>query len=221
MENKEKFIQKTQFRCMSDENNERKVLGARLKEERKRMGLTQAALAEKLNIGSSHTQDGTRTGQNYISAMETGKRKVSNPVAEDMAKLCGCDKDYFLDVNVVYRNLEEKLFNERYVKMIEGKKSIKKHIRKWNSWEALIISMAESCGYEVEKRDPFVGGLSFDEIFSRIKEYLIISRDGEKIASLSQEEVQHKGEYFSELSKVVFRNSIIGNPGTPGIIAND
>ena len=59
--------------------------GVRLREERLRLGMTQAQLAEKLGVAAA-----------YVSQMETGRQEVSDPVAAKMELLFGTEMRWLL-----------------------------------------------------------------------------------------------------------------------------
>lgn len=63
---------------MDDSNNQRKILGARLRLARRRAGFTQLEAAQKLGVA-----------QSYLSMMEQGKRRLSAENAETLVKLYG------------------------------------------------------------------------------------------------------------------------------------
>ena len=65
-------------------------VGKRIMEQRKRMGLTQKELAEKIG----HTTQ-------YVSYMETGKRTINWENIVRMASVFGASVDYILTGNVV------------------------------------------------------------------------------------------------------------------------
>ena len=59
--------------------------GQRLKEERKKIGITQKALAEKLGISSA-----------YVSLIETDREQISEPIALKMEQMFGTNARYLL-----------------------------------------------------------------------------------------------------------------------------
>ena len=59
--------------------------GQRLKEERKKIGITQKALAEKLGISSA-----------YVSLIETDREQISEPIALKMEQMFGSNARYLL-----------------------------------------------------------------------------------------------------------------------------
>ena len=89
-------------------------VGKRIMEQRKRMGLTQKELAEKIG----HTTQ-------YVSYMETGKRTINWENIVRMASVFGVSVDYILTGNVVDKDrllLAEKLekLTATEMRMVEG-----------------------------------------------------------------------------------------------------
>lgn len=63
----------------------KEIFGKRIASERKKLGLSQAELAKKLNVS-----------QTAIAKQETGKNYPSIELLEDYADLFGCSVDYLL-----------------------------------------------------------------------------------------------------------------------------
>ena len=89
-------------------------VGKRIMEQRKRMGLTQKELAEKIG----HTTQ-------YVSYMETGKRTINWENIVRMASVFGVSVDYILTGNVVDKDrLMQKKKLEKLtateMRMVEG-----------------------------------------------------------------------------------------------------
>lgn len=94
-----------------------KMIGSRIKQARKRCGLTQEGLAEKLNVTIG-----------YVSQVERGVTKISLDLLAEIAAVLNCDVGDFIDgtsTGTEQYYLKEigeefKLLNEREKKLVSA-----------------------------------------------------------------------------------------------------
>lgn len=127
------------------------MLGEKIAEQRKKLGLSQEELAEKLNIS-----------QKSISKYERGNRRPSYEVLTSMASLFGVSADYLLELE----NGGETVFGE---KIVEQRK--RKGITQQELADALNISRSTLAGYEAENKKPSY------KVLVRIAEYFGVTTD--------------------------------------------
>ncbi|MCR5485127.1 MAG: helix-turn-helix domain-containing protein [Clostridiales bacterium] len=165
------------------------VLSERLRNLRKENGYTQEQLAEMVDCSSK-----------YISDMERASpiRPISKNMAFLFAQVFGINKDYLLDENTEYRTASEKI-------IAENKAETEKFISAMNTayQEAYYISKTITClaklnGYDVEIQD-LRGTGEIEDTLSRLEEYMIFSRNGQKEFSLSFTDVNYLGNNLSEI----------------------
>lgn len=134
------------------------MLGEKIAEQRKKLGLSQEELAEKLNIS-----------QKSISKYERGNRRPSYEVLTAMASLFGVSADYLLELE----NGGETVFGE---KIVEQRK--RKGITQQELADALNISRSTLAGYEAENKKPSYKVLvRIAEYFGVTVDYLLRSTD--------------------------------------------
>ena len=127
------------------------MLGEKIAEQRKKLGLSQEELAEKLNIS-----------QKSISKYERGNRRPSYEVLTSMASLFCVSADYLLELE----NGGETVFGE---KIVEQRK--RKGITQQELADALNISRSTLAGYEAENKKPSY------KVLVRIAEYFGVTVD--------------------------------------------
>ena len=127
------------------------MLGEKIAEQRKKLGLSQEELAEKLNIS-----------QKSISKYERGNRRPSYEVLTSMASLFCVSADYLLELE----NGGETVFGE---KIVEQRK--RKGITQQELADALNISRSTIAGYEAENKKPSY------KVLVRIAEYFGVTVD--------------------------------------------
>lgn len=153
-----------------------KILGNRVRELRKAANLTQPQLAERLNF----------TGK-YIGDLESARRNITPQTAQLMANLFGCDPKYLLDESVEDKNTVDTLNNALAQITLENHLMIN-----------AIVSLAELNGYEVEVMDMWKSN-SLHESFSKMNEFIIFNKNGEKEFSMSLKEANLFGNNLSSI----------------------
>ena len=153
-----------------------KKLGERVRELRKASNLTQEQLADKLNFSGK-----------YIGDLEKGRRNITPQTAQLMANLFGCDPKYLLDENVTDKSTIDTL-----------NKALTQITYESHLMINAIISLAELNGYEVEVMDMWKSN-SLHESFSKMNEYIIFNKNGEKEFSMSLKEAILFGNNLSSI----------------------
>lgn len=161
---------------MKSKQNPNKILGNRVKALREDANLTQEELAEKL-----HYCVGT------IQAWENARRNITQQNAELMASLFRCDANYLLDETIEYKTAVDK-FNS-----VLDETSHENYLM-FNA----ICSLAALNGYDVEIQDIHGSG-KIEDVFSRMKEFMIFKRNGKIEFSLSLEDANRFGNNLSEI----------------------
>ena len=161
---------------MGNEQNYNEILGKRLSEYRKKNSLSQQALADMVGYSSFQS----------ISNIENGKQPIKKDMAKQFARIFGIEENYFLDVNTEYPTQIDKfnaLLNE----------TSHENYLMFNA----ICSLAALNGYDVEIQDMHGSG-KIEDVFSRMKEYMIFKRNGKNEFSLSLEDANHFGNHIND-----------------------
>ena len=161
---------------MKNKQNPNKILGNRVKALREDAKLTQEQLAEQLHFSAK-----------YIGDLENARRNITPQTAELMASLFRCDASYLLDETVEYKTAVDK-FNS-----VLDETSHENYLM-FNA----ICSLAALNGYDVEIQDLHGSG-KIEDVFSRMKEFMIFKRNGKKEFSLSLEDANRFGNNLSEI----------------------
>ena len=162
---------------MGNDQNYNKILGKRLSEYRKRKNLSQQALADIVGYASFQS----------ISNIEQGKQPIKKDMAIQFARIFGIEENYFLDVNTEYPTQIDK-FNA-VLDTTSHDNYLMFHA---------ICSLAALNGYDVEIQDIHGNGI-IEDIFSKMKEFMIFKRNGKKVFSLSLEDANCFGNYLSDI----------------------
>ena len=165
---------------MKNKKEPNKILGGRVRELRKMADMTQEELAEKLHFSSK-----------YIGDMENARRSITEQTADAMAMIFEIDANFLLDVNTQYKTSVEK-FNT------ELRTALKKASREHYLMHTAIFALAALNGYDVEVQE-FPQGEQVEEVFSKMKEYMIFRRNGKKEFSLSHHDSNRFGNSISEM----------------------
>jgi transcriptional regulator with XRE-family HTH domain len=161
---------------MKNRQNPNKTLGNRVKALREAAKLTQEQLAEQLHFSAK-----------YIGDLENARRNITPQTAELMANLFRCDANYLLDETVEYKTAVDK-FNA-----VLDEPSHENYLM-FNA----ICSLAALNGYDVEIQDIHGSG-KIEDVFSRMKEFMIFKRNGKKEFSLSLADANRFGNNLSEI----------------------
>ncbi len=161
---------------MKNRQNPNKTLGNRVKALREAAKLTQEQLAEQLHFSAK-----------YIGDLENARRNITPQTAELMANLFRCDANYLLDETVEYKTAVDK-FNA-----VLDETSHENYLM-FNA----ICSLAALNGYDVEIQDIHGSG-KIEDVFSRMKEFMIFKRNGKKDFSLSLADANRFGNNLSEI----------------------
>jgi transcriptional regulator with XRE-family HTH domain len=161
---------------MNESENIKRILGKRLSELRKQKGLTQQELADIVGYSSFQS----------ISNIEHGKQPIKKDMAKQFANVFNADENYFLDINTEYVNSFEEFISIAQQSQYENQLI-----------HTIIISLAKLNGYEVVVKDLFNGESSIKELFSDIKDYMILIKDGVQF-TLSVEDVNRFGNILSD-----------------------
>ena len=92
-------------------NIDYKLIGERIKQARKRCGMTQEVLAEKLNVSIG-----------YVSQVERGITKISLDLLGAISSILDCDVALFISESAIYSNdyLEDEIVRE--IRKLDNKK---------------------------------------------------------------------------------------------------
>ena len=161
---------------MKNRQNPNKTLGNRVKALREAAKLTQEQLAEQLHFSAK-----------YIGDLENARRNITPQTAELMANLFRCDANYLLDETVEYKTAVDKC------NAVLDETSHENYLM-FNA----ICSLAALNGYDVEIQDIHGSG-KIEDVFSRMKEFMIFKRNGKKDFSLSLADANRFGNNLSEI----------------------
>lgn len=161
---------------MKNRQTPNKILGNRVKALREEARLTQEQLAEQLHFSAK-----------YIGDLENARRNITPQTAELMASLFRCDANYLLDETVEYKTAVDK-FNAVLDEISQEN----------NLMFNALCSLAVLNGYDVEIQDIRGGSGQIEDVFSRMKEFMIFKRNGRKEFSLSLEDANRFGNHLSE-----------------------
>lgn len=161
------------------------MFGERIAEQRKKLGLSQEELAEKLNIS-----------QKSISKYELGDRKPQYKVLVRMAEYFGVTTDYLLGAEEGGNTMLGKRINE--LRRASG-------MTQEELAEALNISRSTLAGYEAENKKPsFDVTLRIAKHFGVTTDYLLGVDGGEKDMKNRVKELREEnGMKQSELGKLL------------------
>jgi len=162
---------------MENKKNNNEILGERLNEYRKKNKLSQQALADMVGYSSFQS----------ISNIENGKQPIKKDMAKQFARIFGIEESYFLDVNTKYPTQIDK-FNA-----ILNETSHENYLM-FNA----ICSLAALNGYDVEIQDIHGSG-KIEDVFSRMKEFMIFKRNEKIEFSLSLTDANRFGNNLSEI----------------------
>ena len=162
---------------MGNEQNYNETLGGRLSEYRKKYKLSQQALADMVGYSSFQS----------ISNIENDKQPIKKDMAKQFARIFSIYENYFLDLNIKYPTQIDKfnaLLNE----------TSHENYLMFNA----ICSLAALNGYDVEIQDIHGSG-KIEDVFSRMKEFMIFKRNGKKEFALSLTDANRFGNNLSEI----------------------